>query len=357
MLDESSGPAVLRGAPTSRLGRLGKKYDSASERSARERPGSFRMPQLSSIVARFREQHSFARQVLQAHGVKAMQPMALKRLAILIIAGSLLGGEAFAEDAGLAATRIIVNYGVYWAGFHFGDVRLIMTVRGSDYQMKGDGQFSVLGGLIYAWRGGTTSAGKLGKGSPKPSLYTLSYSGGDKQHDLRISFADGAVTQVVILPEKRPNPHDIPVTKQQLRGVLDPMTGAFLRARPNLPSADLKVCDETIPVFDGQMRFDIVLMPKQQKPVENATPDGYSGLAAVCGVKFVPISGYRPDNPAIKYMIAHTDRIEAWLVPLPKTALYVPYRISLPTAFGSGSAELLSFRVERGRLEVAPSQR
>ena len=43
--------------------------------------------------------------------------------------------------------------------------------------MKGDGRFSLLGGLIYEWRGSTTSVGKLSTSGPRPSLYTLSYSG------------------------------------------------------------------------------------------------------------------------------------------------------------------------------------
>ncbi len=273
-----------------------------------------------------------------------LRPLAL----LLVIASSTLSGGAVAQDPGRGATQITANYGIYWAGFHFGDVRVVITVRNSDYQMKGDGQFSVLGGLIFEWRGATTSVGKLDKSGPKPSLYTLRYSGDNKYGDVRISFAGGAVTEVSTSPTKRADPRDIPVTKEQLRGVLDPMTGAFLRARPNLSEADLKVCDETIPVFDGQIRFDIVLMPKQQRRVESTTPNGYSGLAAVCGVKFVPISGSRPDNPAVRYMSSHTDSIELWLVPLPRTALYVPYRISLPTAFGSGSAELLSFQVAKG---------
>jgi hypothetical protein len=174
----------------------------------------------------------------------------------------------------------------------------------------------------------------------------LSYSGGDKHGDVRISFADGAVSDVSISPKKRPNPKNIPVTKEQLRGVLDPMTGAFLRARPNLSDADLRVCDETIPAFDGKLRFDIVLVPKQQRRIESKKPEGYSGLAAVCGVKFVPISGFRPGDRGINFMSSHADEIEVWLVPLPSTALYVPYRISVPTAFGSGSAEMLSFRIK-----------
>ena len=254
--------------------------------------------------------------------------------------------SVFADDARPGTTQIVASYRVKFAGFHFGDVHLTMALRGSEYQMNGEGRFSVLGGLIYDWRGATASSGIVGKTGPKPSMYTLSYSGGDKRGDVRISFGDGAVQQVSISPKGHPNPRDIPITQAQLRGVLDPMTGAFLRSRPDLPDADLRVCNETMPVFDGERRFDIILTPKQRTKVQNETPNGYSGFAAVCRVKFVPISGYRPDDSAIKYM-SHTDGIEIWLVPLPTTVFYVPYRISVPTAFGSGSAELTSFQVEK----------
>ena len=272
--------------------------------------------------------------------------MTLKPFVIgLIAASALLRGGALAEDARRDATRITANYGVYWAGLHFGDIRLDIIVRSSDYEMKGDGQSSALGGLIYKWSGDTTSAGKLSKSGPQPSQYTLDYSGGDKHGDVRISFSGGAVSEVSTLPKKRPNPKDILVTKEQLRGVLDPMTGAFLRARPNLSNADLEVCDETIPVFDGKLRFDIVLVPKERRRIERKAPNGYSGPAAVCGVKFVPISGFRPGDRGINFMSSHEDEIEVWLVPLPNTVLYLPYRISVPTAFGSGSGEMLSFQV------------
>ena len=137
--------------------------------------------------------------------------------------------------------------------------------------MKGDGESSGVGGMIYKWSGGTTGAGTLGKSGPQPSLYTLSYSGGNKKGEIRMSFSGGAVADVSTSPKKRPNPKAIPVTKEQLRGVLDPMTGALLRVRPNLPGGDLKICDETIPVFDGKLRFNLVLKPKQQTQVESKT--------------------------------------------------------------------------------------
>jgi hypothetical protein len=264
----------------------------------------------------------------------------------LVVASFLVCGGALAEDADQGATTISANYGVYWAGLRFGDVRLVITVRGSRYKMKGNGRFSVMGGLMYEWRGSTASAGKLTKSGPSPSRYTLRYSGGDKHGEVRISFSDGAVSDVSTSPKKRPNPKNIPVKKEQLQGVLDPMTGAFLRVRPDLTNADLKVCDGTIPAFDGKLRFDIVLVPKQQRRVESKEPEGYSGFAAVCGIKFVPISGFRPGDRGIEFMSSHADEVEVWLVPLPGTAMYLPYRISVPTAFGSGSAEMLSFQVE-----------
>jgi Protein of unknown function (DUF3108) len=194
---------------------------------------------------------------------------ALRSFGVHLAVACLVTGRALAQDTGRAPTLVTANYGVYWAGLHLSDVRLAITVRNSDYEMKGDGRFSVMGGLIYEWSGGTTSAGKLGKSGPQPSLYTLSYSGGDKHGDVRISFSGGAVSDVLTSPQKRPNPKNIPVTREQLRNVLDPMTGAFLRLRPNLSEGDLRVCDETIPVFDGKLRFNLVLEPKQQTRVEH----------------------------------------------------------------------------------------
>ena len=148
-------------------------------------------------------------------------------------------------------------------------------------------------------------------------------------------------------PKGQLNPRDIPVIKAQLKSVLDPTTGAFLRARPDLPNADLRVCNETMTVFDRALRFHLTLTPKQPTRVQNETPNGYSGFAAVCRVKFVPISGYRPDDSAVRYM-SDTDEIEVWLVPVPATVFYLPYRISVPTGFGSGLAELISFQVDKG---------
>ena len=77
-----------------------------------------------------------------------------------------MSSGVFAEDARPGATQIVASYRVKFAGFHFGDVRLTMALKGSEYQMNGEGRFSVLGGLIYDWRGATASSGQVGQSGP-----------------------------------------------------------------------------------------------------------------------------------------------------------------------------------------------
>jgi hypothetical protein len=275
--------------------------------------------------------------------------LSLAAVAVLTcgLGGAPSGESAFAENSIGSANRITAVYRVDLAGFNLGNFQLTTVFRGTDYEMRGEGRFSVLQGLIFEWHGTTASKGRFGGTGPEPAMYSLNFEGGDKSQQLRMTFDGGAVTQISRIPKKRFNPHVIPTTKEQLEGVFDPMTAAFLYARSGNPNGDPKVCDQTIPVFDGEQRFDLLLQPKRTVKLQKDASTGYSGFAAVCRVKFIPISGYRPDNPGIKLM-SETDEIEVWLVSLPGTEMYVPYRIVLPTLVGYGSAISTSFRIQRG---------
>jgi Protein of unknown function (DUF3108) len=269
-------------------------------------------------------------------------------IGVLLFACASLRGGVFAEGSSTAATRIVADYRVDLGDFNLGTFRFTTLLTGSDYQMRGEGRFSMLGGLLYDWQATTKSSDKVTSSGPEPTMYALSYGGGGESGQLRMSFGGGTVTRLSMAPKKKPTPQDIPIAKEQLVGVLDPMTAAFLLAHSDDSDGDLKVCDQTIPVFDGEWRFDLVLAPKRKVQVEKEASTGYSGYAAVCQVRFKPISGYRPDDPNIKVM-SHSDAIEVWLVSLPGTAMYVPYRIVLPTDAGSVSATSTSFHVEGDR--------
>jgi Protein of unknown function (DUF3108) len=271
------------------------------------------------------------------------------------LGGNLPADTAYAENSLSTASRITAVYRVDLAGFNLGDFRLTTTFRGDDYEMRGEGRLTILEGLVYEWRGVTASAGRVTSAGPEPAMYALSYSDGGKQmtEQLRMTFGDRAVTGVSIVPNKRPAPRTIPVTKEQLEGVLDPMSGAFLSAHSENPNGDLTVCNRTLPVFDGRQRFDLVITPKRAVTVRRTTPTGYGGPAVICGVKFIPIAGYQPDNPGIRLM-SQSNEIEVWLVPVRGTDMYVPYRIVLPTPVGYGSALVTSIQVGTRRASAEP---
>ena len=282
---------------------------------------------------------------------RARQCLSLAAVAVLSCAlgDNIPVDTAYAENGLATAARITAIYRVDLAGFNLGDFKLTTTFRGEEYQMRGEGRFTILQGLVYEWRGVTASTGRVTSDGPTPAMYALNYSdGGKKTAQLRMTFDDRGVTSVSMFPGKRPNPRTIPVTQDQLEGVLDPMSGAFLSAHSENPNGDLNVCNQTLPVFDGMQRFDLVITPKRAVNVQRATPGGYAGPAVICAVKFIPIAGYQPDNPGIKLM-SQTNEIEVWLIPVRNTKMYVPYRIVLPTPIGYGSALVTSIQVAGAR--------
>ena len=261
---------------------------------------------------------------------------------------------AFAESSLSASSRIVAVYRVDLGNFNLGEFKLTATIRGEDYQMRGEGRFTVLQGLIYEWRGVTASSGRVTNTGPEPAMYAFNYSDSGKAGErLRMTFDGRAVTDVSISPKDRPLPRTIPVTKEQLEGVLDPMSGAFLSARSDNPNGDLSVCEHTLPVFDGRQRYDLVITPKRIVTVKRTTPAGYGGPAVICAVKFIPIAGYQPDNPGIRLM-QQSNQIEVWLIPVRGTNMYVPYRIVLPTPVGYGSALVTSIQVGTRRASAEP---
>ena len=252
---------------------------------------------------------------------------------------------ALAEEATVPGMRIVVGYRIDLDNFNLGSFRFTASLNGSDYRVQGAGHFSILGGLLYDLRTTTASSGKVTSAGPEPAAYMLSYAGGGDSGQLRMTFDTGAITTLSIIPRRERDPREIPVTKNQLAGVLDPIAAAFFRARSNDPTGDLKVCDQTVPVFDGEWRYDLVLAPKRKAAIRKQVTTGYASYAVVCKVRFKPISGYAPDDPNIKVM-SYTNDIEVWLVPLSGTDMYVPYHLRLPTNSGLITVTSTALRVE-----------
>ncbi len=235
--------------------------------------------------------------------------------------------------------QLAATYHVDFGAFNLGNFHLNAALNGPAYELKAKGKFSFISGLLYRASGRTETTGKLSKNGAVPSRFEVTYKGGKKKEERRFDFVNGAVERIAIVPAKKPSPRSVPVTPDQLVNVLDPLTAGFLSVRVNRASDKQDVCRRSVPVFDGKQRFDIVLTPKRSEPKPDGAPTGVAGPLSVCRVKYKPIAGHRPDHPGVQFL-SETKDIEVWLVSVPRTDLYIPYRIVLPTTWGNGVATL-----------------
>ena len=88
------------------------------------------------------------------------------------------------------------------------------------------------------------------------------------------------------------------------------------------------------------MRYELKLDFKRMETVK--AEKGYRGPVVVCAIYFVPIAGYIPDRPVIKYLAAQRN-IEIAFAPVAGTRILVPFWMKMPTPLGPAMLEATSF--------------
>ncbi len=227
-------------------------------------------------------------------------------------------------------TPIHLKYGVALIGLPIGTATVDGAVGAKDYKLAGTGKLTGIAGVLVDTKGAVTSAGSLKDGRVVPSGFAA--TAGTPHYLLTIRMAEekNAATQVVIDPAYIQTPDRIPLSPADKRNIIDPMS-SFIMPVPG--TGDLlgpAACDRTLPLFDGGVRFNINLTFKRLQQV--ATP-AYTGPVAVCGARYQPISGYRPDRPVNKFMVDNKD-MEVWLAPVGDTRFVYPHHVSIMSMIG-----------------------
>ena len=207
--------------------------------------------------------------------------------------------------------------------FHFKS-----TINGDAYALVAGAKINA---AIFKYDGDMSSGGALVSLVTRPTTYNFSYRQKTllkkkKKKSLSIAFNGPAVSNVTFVPPEDVSEKAIPVTSDQLKRVLDPLSGVMALSLADLANP----CDQKLPIYDGKQRFDIVFTPK-----------GRAGADHVCNVRLVPISGHKPGGGAASVI---NGNIELVLRPVPKANVVIPYRLTVPTIVGS--AELTCERVD-----------
>ena len=246
----------------------------------------------------------------------------------------LLGSVASAQG------KLDARYVATLAGVPIGKGAWVIDIGDDQFTAAASGMTSGLLRVFATGQGNAASRGAVRSDILAPTIFVSTINNEKRVEELRIVLSAGIVKELVVDPPTTPNPERVPLTDAHRRGVTDPMSAALIRVSGSGDPVSPEACRRTLPVFDGRMRFDLQLSFKRIEKVQ--TQKGYQGPVVVCAVQFVPLAGYVPERPAIKYLMAQQD-MEMWLAPIPGTRIVVPYRISLQTPLGQGVLEATQF--------------
>jgi Protein of unknown function (DUF3108) len=276
--------------------------------------------------------------------------MALRALGGLC-AGALL--LLAAQAPALAQGRLDARYEATLAGIPVGKGAWTVDISDDQFTATASGGTA---GLLKAFAGGSgtgASQGRVVNGALVATNYSASTTTSKKSETIRMVLANGNIREFAIEPEPPVDPDRLPITEAHRHGVYDPMTGSLLRVPGTGEVLTPDACRTGAAVFDGRMRYDLKLDFKRMEIVR--AEKGYQGPAIVCSIYFTPVAGYIPDRPVIKYLAAQRN-IEIAFVPVAGTRILVPFRMIIPTPFGTAMLEATQFITSAAPPRVAKTQ-
>lgn len=266
--------------------------------------------------------------------------MALGIKAGLLAVLALCPAWALAGPAGAASVR--VAYALSLGGLPLGSADMVATVDGAAYTLNLQARLTGLAGMLTSGKGAASASGSAASAQPAPAAFNVFSQTSSERRTVRVGFAGGAASAVEVAPPLEERPDRVPVLPPHKRGVVDPLSAVLMPVAGRGELTDPENCNRTVPVFDGASRFDVILSYAETRQVEKP---GYSGPVLVCNVRYRPVSGHRPDRPAVRFMEENRD-MSVWLAPVEGARVLIPLRIAVATTMGVSLVEATRWSAE-----------
>lgn len=227
------------------------------------------------------------------------------------------------------------KFSVRFSGLEIGVASFDIQFDDKSYQLTGSGKTTGLVQWFAPSTGNFVSAGQMIENQLRPNEHKVSVKERKKNEEsVRLAFANESIADIEIKSNKpaknRVAPNYVPVEAQHMAKVLDPVSTLIIPMSGTDAKSGSKVCDQHLPVFDGETRYDIKLRYKSTKPIKT---EGYKGHAYVCQMRYVPVAGHKKDHRSVKEM-ADNKNMEIWLAPMAGLSVFTPIKISVGTKYG-----------------------
>src|SRR5258706_1602767 len=242
-----------------------------------------------------------------------------------------------------AQGTLAARYTISVAGLSTGTAEWNVDIGPDAFTASGNGRASGVLRVLVNGEGSAATSGSVIDGRITPTSFTSETTRENEKAQFRMVLDNGTVKELVA-GAPAPGEDRIAVTDEDRRGIVDPISAMLIPVSGDDEMLTAAACQRTLPIFDGECRFDVKLTFQRMDQVQAGK--GYRGPALVCSASFVAIAGHRASSSLMKYLTEATG-VEIWLVPLAGTRLLAPFRLLSASVVGN-------LMIDAAVFEIAP---
>jgi hypothetical protein len=229
-----------------------------------------------------------------------------------------------------SSSTIQLVWQVYLGGFNLGNIGLKSSFSGTGYSAVSKLKTAGVVNSFYEAVIDANSVGVVAGQGLQPTKYNSNTVNEKMSQKVDLTYSNAGIE---LFAEPAYNTERYPVTVDQKRGTLDPLSG-IVHALSGVSRSTSKPCGDTVRIFDGRRRYDIELKFQGQDKLNSA--EGYSGPAIRCTVTYKQIAGFKPNINKGRAL----PTITTWFAVLesssggPVKSFHVPVKIMTETPYG-----------------------
>jgi hypothetical protein len=247
-----------------------------------------------------------------------------------------------ATTAAGPSSSVQLVWQVYLGGFNLGNIGIKSSFTGNTYASVSRLKTAGVVNSFYEAVIDATSTGVVAGTALQPAKYNSNTNNEKQNQKVDLTYTASGIQ---LFAEPAYNVDKYPVTEEQKRGTLDPLSGlAYSLSGVSITAA--KPCGETVRVFDGRRRYDIEFTFAGQDKVK--TDGGYAGPATKCTVTYKQLAGFKPNLNKGKALPV----ITAWFAAIESSAggpvkkFIVPVKIMTDTPYGVALAHARKITID-----------
>src|SRR5262249_46503 len=216
----------------------------------------------------------------------------------IIVTGSALAlMTAALGDHAHAEGKLDASYTISFAHIRVGDIAATGVFGESEYAISARGRAGGIMKVLVDGEAFFSAHGTIKDGYPVPTTFTSKIVSDAETSDVTMVLDEGSVKELEAAAP--PKSDRVPVTQPNRQGIVDRWAGMVFWAGGVGEGLCRDGCRHTLPIFDGQQRYDLKLAFRRMDKV--TAEKGYAGPVVVCSVSYEPIAGHRA-YPLVKYL-------------------------------------------------------